>query len=627
MLKVLRKHSKHWLIAAVVGAIVVVFIFWGMGSMGTRQSQEIAQVYDKPIPLTTYYQYASLLEKKTRFRRNLSEDDVKALQESAPDNLINLILLTETAKRLGLKVSDREVQAAIINDPDFQQDGTFKPRIYEIFIGRGRNRQAVKVAYENWLRQQLLAAKALGTITSFAKVSEAELEEYFRLSREEVQVDYLAVNPETFVSGVKPTEAELKAYYQKYRDKFRLPEQIKVRYVLIRSQDFLKQAEVSPQEVEDYLSEHKSEFVRAKVIRVREIFLAFPPKATDAQRRKVEQKAEALLKQVRQGQDFARLARTSSQDEASRKQGGDLGPISRGKKGAAWDKVAFALAPGEVGLAQNDKGYHLIKLEEIKETEDIPEAKAKSVALEKLKQAKSQKLAREEAKRLQADTARASFMEVMKKSHLTPQETPFFTQSESIPGLGAVKAFNQEAFTLKAKEVGVAEVPQGFAVMQALQWQPASLPPFDEAKNKVRQAVARVQAQVMAQKEAGQLLAHLRQGEPLARVAAQAGLPLKDSGYFTRLQGFRQQPLAEPLTSASFLLSKQRPYPDKPILWQGKYYLLAFKDRKMPPPEEFQQERENLKRLVLENKRRVLLEAWFREEWQRAQVRKPRQGS
>jgi peptidyl-prolyl cis-trans isomerase D len=627
MLKILRKHSQHWLIAAVIGAIVVVFIFWGMGSMEQSQSQEIARVYDKPIPLTTFYQYLNLMEKKARFRRNLTDDDVKAMRENAPDNLINLILLTETADRLGLKVSDQEVQAAIINDPDFQQDGTFNPRLYEFFIGRGRNRQAAKVAYEKWLRLQLLATKALRTITSFAKVSEAELQEYFRLSREEVQVDYVAVNPETFVAEAKPTEAELKAYYQKHRDKFRVPEKIKVRYVVIRSQDFRKQVEVSPQETEEYLKEHSSELVRAKVIRVREIFLALPSKATEAKRRQVKQQAEELLKKVRQGQDFAELARTSSQDKASRKQGGELGPVSRGEKGTSWDKVAFALAPGEVGLAQTGKGYHLIKLEEIKETEDLPEAEAKAQALEKLKQEKSLKLARDEAKQLQADTARATFQEVMKKNHLTSQETPFFTQTEPIQGLGSVKDFNQEAFTLKPKEVGVAEVPEGFAVMQALRYQPAALPSLEKAKDKVRQVVARQQAQKMAEKEAEQLLKRLRQGESLSKLATQAGLSLKDSGYFTRMQGFRQQPLAEPLTSASFLLSKQRPYPGRPIFWQGKYYLLAFKDRKMPPPEEFQEERDNLERLVLQNKRQVLLEAWLREEWQRAQVRKPRQGS
>lgn len=627
MLKILRKHSKHWLIAVVIGAIVVVFIFWGMGSMDPHQSQEIARVYDEPIPLTTFYQYVNLWERKARFRRDLSEEEVKDLRENAPDNLINLVLLTKAADRLGLTVSDQEVQAAILNDPAFQQDGKFNPRLYEYFIGRGRDRQAQKVAYENWVRQQLLAAKALETITSFAKVSEAELKEYFRLAREEVQVDYLAISPESFIAQAKPTEEELKAYYQAHQDEFRVPEKIKVRYVLLRPQDFLKQVEISPQEVEDYREEHSSEFVRPQVIQAREIFLALPKKATDAAQRQVEQQAVGILKQLRQGGDFAQLARTASQDEAGRKQGGDLGPVKRGTKGEAWDKVAFALAPGEVGLARTDKGYHLIKVEEIKETEALPEAKAKALAEEKLRQTKSRQMAKDEAKRLQAETARASFLEVTKASGLTPQETPFFSQAEPIPELGAVRAFNQEAFTLKPQEVGVAEVPQGYAVMQALNYQAAEVPPLEKAKDKVRQAVARQQAQKLAQKEAEDLLQRLRQGDPLSKVAAQAGLPLKDSGHFTRIQGFRHQPLAEPLTSASFRLSKQDPYPDQPIFWQGKYYLLAFKSRKLPTEEEFQEAQEDLKRRILEDKRRVLLEAWFRKEWQRAQVRKPRQGS
>jgi len=627
MLKILRKHSKHWLIAVVIGAIVVVFIFWGMGSMDPQQSQVIARVYDKPIPVTTYYQYVNLLEKKARFRRDLSEEDVKALREEAPDNLINLTLLTETGDRLGLKVSDREVQAAIINDPAFQQDGKYNPRLYEFFIGRGRNRQAQKVAYENWVRQQILAAKTLETITSFAKVSEAELKEYFRLAREAVQVDYLTVSPESFVARVKPTEDELKAYYQEHQDEFRVPEKIKVRYVLLRDEDFLKQVEVSPEEIDDYLKEHSSELVHPQVIRVREIFLALPEKATDAGRQKVKHQAEELLKQIRQGQDFAQLARTASQDEKTRQQGGDLGTVKRGQKGEAWEKVAFTLAPGEVGLARTGKGYHLIKVEEIIETETLPEAETKAMAAAKLKQAKSRQLAREKAKDLQAETARASFQEVIQKSGLTPQETPFFNRNEPIPELGAVRAFNQEAFTLKPKEVGVAEVPQGYAVMQALSYQPAELPSLEKAKDEVRQAVARQQAQKLAQKEAEQLLKRLRQGEPLSKVAAQAGLPLKDSGYFTRPQGFRRQPLAEPLTSAAFQLSKQDPYPNQPISWQGKFYLLAFKNRKLPTEKEFQEAREELKRRVLEEKRRVLLEAWFRQEWQRAQVSKPRQGS
>jgi hypothetical protein len=51
---------------------------------------------------------------------------------------------------------------------------------------------------------------------------------------------------------------------------------------------------------------------------------------------------------------------------------------------------------------------------------------------------------------------------------------------------------------------------------------------------------------------------------------------------------------------------------------------LAFKNRRLPTQEEFEKDRENLKRRVLEDKQQVILDAWFREEWHRAQVSKPR---
>ncbi len=627
MLKILRKHSKHWLIAAIIGAIVVVFIFWGIGSMEPPQSRELARVYGAPIPLTAYYQYATLLEKKARYRRNLSEEDVKALRDQAPDNLIRLVLLTEKASRLGMTVSDAEVQTAILRDPDFQEQGAFDPRLYELFIGRGRNRQADKVAYEKWLRQQILAAKALENIAAFAKVSELELQEYFRLGREAVQVDYVEINPESFAAKVKPTDAELKEYYEKNQAQLRVPEKVKVRYVVVRVEDFRKQAEVSPKEIEDFVKENRAELERPKVIRVREIFLALDPKAKAADRQQVQQKAEGLLKAARAGADFAQLAGSASQDEAGRQRGGDLGPMTRGKKGEAWDKVAFALERGQVGLAQTGKGFYLIKIEDILETEPLPEAETKARAREKLIERKGRELARAEAKRLQAETARVAFPEVVQKSKLTLQETPLFTQTDPIPGLGAAKAFNLEAFTLKPREVGLAEVPQGYAVMQAMERQPAQVPSFEQARERVRQEVTRRAARNLAEQEADKLLSRLRQGEPLAKVAAQGALPLKDSGFFTRGQGFRQQPLAEPLTSAAFLLTEKQPYPAKPVFWQGKYYLLALKNRRLPSPEEFQKEREALEFRVLEEKRQVLLEAWFKEEWQRAKVSKPGQGA
>jgi len=395
----------------------------------------------------------------------------------------------------------------------------------------------------------------------------------------------------------------------------------------VRTQDFLKQVAPSPKEIEDYQSDHSEELTRPKVIRVREIFLPLPAKAGPSGRQQLKERAEELLKQARLGKDFSQLAKAASQDEAGRVQGAEPGSVTRGQKGDAWDKVAFALAPGETGLVQTDKGFHLIMLAGIQKTEPLPAPEAKARALELLKERKSRELAREEAKRLQAETATTSFPEVAKKNKLALQETPLFTLTEPVPGLGAVRAFNQEAFSLKPKEVGLAEVPQGFAVLQATERQAAHLPSFEEAKGQVVKMYSRQEAEKMTAKEADQILARLHKGEPLAKVAAQAALPLKDSGYFTRTEGFLEQPLAEPLISGAFQLSAAKPYPNKPIFWQGKYYLLAFKNRRLPSPEDFQKDREALERRILANKQQLLLEAWFKEEWQRAQVSKPRQAS
>ena len=104
-------------------------------------------------------------------------------------------------------------------------------------------------------------------------------------------------------------------------------------------------------------------------------------------------------------------------------------------------------------------------------------------------------------------------------------------------------------------------------------------------------------------------------------MAAQAALPLQDSGPFTRFQGFLQQPQAESLTSAAFKLSSQDPYPPQPLVFQDKYYLLAFKARKAPSPEEFQKERDKLKAEFLEHKRSVIFNAWLAGERQRAKIK------
>jgi peptidyl-prolyl cis-trans isomerase D len=137
----------------------------------------------------------------------------------------------------------------------------------------------------------------------------------------------------------------------------------------------------------------------------------------------------------------------------------------------------------------------------------------------------------------------------------------------------------------------------------------------------VAQAVKKQGALKEAEKEADRLLARLKAGEPLAKVAAAAGLPVKESRFFTRFEGFEGQRPAEALTSAAFILSKEQPYAERPIPWQEQYYLLAFKERRPGDQAEFLNNSAQMKAQFLEQKKQMLLASWLEAERRQAKIK------
>lgn len=623
MLEILRKYSRSWVIAAAIGAIVIVFIFWGIGGFQSGRFQEVARVNGEPVFLSAYVrQYNQMVrEFQDRARGELTEEQFKAmgLKDRALNLLIDEALMLQAAKRLGISVSTPELQAHIRSLPYFQEDGKFSPRRYQAILARSRVKPA---DFESGERQNLLNQKIIQTMTAFAKVSEGELQELFRLAKEEVEVNYAVVSSEPYVAKQTPSEAAIASYYQEHQNEFREPDRVRIRFMLFRPQDFAGEAKPAAEEVDAYIQEHEAEFTRPKVIRVREVFLSVPPKATPARMQDLEKKAKRLLEQARTGVDFAKLAAEHSQDPDSRKHGGDLGDIKRGQKPAAWEKTAFALSPGETGLAQTPQGFHVIRLEEIKESEKLPEADAKALATRKLLEEKSRELAREAAQRARGEATTANFAETAKKFKAPLKETPLFALGDQISGLDLPRSLRQTALGLKVDEISkVVDLPGGLAIIHCQERQPAHVPALDKVRERVRLAVSRREARAQAEKEAEALLERLKKGEPLGKVAADAKIPVQSSGWFTRAEGFLKQPLAQALTSAAFQLSQQEPYPPKPILWKDQFYLLAFKGRRAPPAEEFKKEEDGLRQQVLEQKKRLLFDAWLTQERRHADIK------
>ncbi len=620
MLKWLRRSTRSWFIYLAIGAIVVVFIFWGVGSYKASRSQEAAEVNGAVIPMTEFVrQYNELVKRyQEKTGGEVTPEMIKSLRlkEMALSQLVEEALLLQAGQRLGLEVTTAELRHQIQSYPFFQQDGKFDEKRYFALLSRHHlNPQG----FEAQERQQLLLRKVIEEVTSFAKVSDAELQEFFRMAKEEVNVNYLAVSPEKFLARQPPPDDAVARYYQENEADFRLPDRSRVNYLIFRTKDYLNRVKLTPTAVEGYLKEHQDEYTQPRVIRAQQILLTLPPKATDAERRQAAQKAQELLGQARAGNDFAGLARAHSQDAASRDKGGDLGLVPRGQNPPEWDKVAFGLKPGTMGLAATSKGIYLIKLEEIKETELLPDA-AKQVEA-RLKEEQARQLAKDAAQQAREDLSQGSLAQVGQKLGVTPQETPLFALSGTVPGLGLQPAFNQAALHLKPQEISkVVELPEGFAVLKGLELQAAHLPPLAQIKDQVKAALKKSLARKQAEQEANRLLGELRQGKPWAQVAAAAGLAVKDSGFFTRFQGFLGQRQAEFMTGAAFQLSRQHPYPEKPLWWQNQFYLLAFKARREPDAQEFQKERDQMRAQFLNQKQQILFASWLDGERRSAKI-------
>lgn len=603
-------------------ALAAVFVFYfGFGSVRSGSSDRVAEVNGQPILITDY---ARVLNKMTRQYQEMGGGELTAemikamhLREMARNRLIAQALLLQGAERQGLTVSDAELRRQIQGYPVFQRNGRFDENLY--FLLLARNHLSI-TEFEAQERQDLQISKIISAITSLAKVSDAQIQETFNMLKEAVRVNYLEITPDRFLPKQLATEAETSRYYQDHLKEFRVPARARVNYLVFRDREFEEQIKIPNTEVEDFIKAHAAEFLRPKVVRVRQIMLATPAKAAAASRQRLEKQEQELLGKLKAGEDFARLAKTYSQDPVSRDQGGYLGEVRRGQHSAQWDQVAFSLKPGEVGLAETPQGIYLIEMEGVKETETIPGAEA--LVTQRLKRERARPLAQEAAEEARAVLSQEAASEVVKKYGDRLKETPWFSLNDQIPGLGPAAAFNEAALKLKPGEVSpVVELAEGFAVMKSLEYEAGHLPPLSELKEQVAQDVKKEGARKEAEQEAIRLLARLKQGETLAQVAAAAHLPVKETAFFTRFQGFEHQPQAADLTGASFLLSREHPYPDRPIAWKDGYYLLAFKERRPADQADLQKNWGKLKAQLLDDKKQMLVSSWLEAEHRRAKIK------
>jgi len=144
---------------------------------------------------------------------------------------------------------------------------------------------------------------------------------------------------------------------------------------------------VKPEAVTDFYQKNQDKFQQGPRVRASHILIGIPQGADAATKQQAKAKADALLKDLKAGKDFAAAAKENSQDPGSAPNGGDLGYFEQGQMVPPFEQAAFALKPGEMSeVVETQFGYHIIKVAEKQESRVVPLEEAKGQIEEYLTQ-------------------------------------------------------------------------------------------------------------------------------------------------------------------------------------------------------------------------------------------------
>lgn len=220
----------------------------------------------------------------------------------------------------------------------------------------------------NDLIKTMAAAEKLSVedMKALIEASGQSFEQWKQQMQFEKRLAYQKLFESRFDDKVNITEEDARKYYSENQQQFEIPEQVRASHILIKP-------DTSDPNVEPTLAE-----AAAKA------------------------KAEDLLRQIKDGADFAELALANSGCPSSAR-GGDLGFFSRGRMVPAFEEAAFALEVGQVSdIVETQSGYHIIKVTDRKDASVTMFEQAKDDILKLLTQTRQAEIAEEYIESLKA---------------------------------------------------------------------------------------------------------------------------------------------------------------------------------------------------------------------------------
>jgi peptidyl-prolyl cis-trans isomerase D len=605
------------LLVLICASMAITLIPGGIGSsfgIGAPPAGVLATIGDQQVTVNEVQR-----EARAMIRRQFPRGGAQAsmllpyFASQAAEQLIDEKALVAEAHRMGLRANDDELrdelqhgQLGAMLFPDGKFVGQEE---YENFVQR--NDMTVP-QFEAMEKDYILSRKLRALVSTSAFVDDTEVRNEFTQRNTKVKFEYAVITQADILKELHPTDEELKAFYERNEVNYNnsIPEKRQIKYAVVESAKIAAATPVTEQDLRAYYDQHRDEYRVPEQVKVSHILFKTPLLAPGAKEDEkaiadVRAKAEGVLKELKGGGDFAKLAEKYSDDPGSAKSGGELGWIGRGRTVPEFEKAAFSLGKGQTSdLVKSSYGFHIIHVEDKQEAHLKTLAEVKSEIEEKVKQQKTARATEAAANALLSQAHTDGIDKAAAAKGQTAVTTEFFGRTDNLPGLAANPQLMDAVFNEADKAPpDVVQVPQGYVVFQLLAVKPPATPTFEEIRSKVESQFKNERAGFLLHQKTQELSDRAKAAHDLKKTAKNLGATVKTSDL---VLPDGQVPDIGSMASASAIFSLKPGEISGPITAGGNGVVAQLLEKQAPTDQEFTEKKDGIRQSLVEAKQNDL---------------------
>jgi peptidyl-prolyl cis-trans isomerase D len=449
------------------------------------------------------------------------------------DQIIDEQVLLDVNNKLGVTIPAARIRKEILEVPSFQNDGKFDSEQYKMVLS---SQGMSPAGFEQRVRQDLGMRELPVQIASTALVTDAEVDTYLRLQDQRRDFRYVKLDKPAAPQNADISTADIEAYYKAHAADFMVPERVALDYIELDGSKLDVNLAPDDSALKDRYEKEKARFVSNEQRLASHILIKVDGKGNPADQKQALAKAQDIEKQLKEGKDFATLAKENSTDLGSKNTGGDLGWLDKGTTDEAFENALFALKKGELSApVLSSEGYHIIELRDVRP--------GKTRSFDEVKPELTKAYADSERERVYAEKAGkltdlayqdpSTLEPAAKDLGLTVQKTALFARQGASEGVAANPAIAKAAFSdsvlVQNNNSDPIDLgPNHIAVVRIAEHKPATPIPLADVTDPVRGKIIAERIAKDAKAHAGALLAQLGNGQTLDQLAAAQKLKVED---------------------------------------------------------------------------------------------------